>query len=145
MASQDSGYYSMINSTTNDACDSKETFSSILNNEDYQEQLDKVLEFYEDAAKSEPNYLLNKLLPLGAFQIQCGISPARTFSPAITISQPNKSNKISFGMFEWSQFIDLLAEKTNEFFNKPLISCSDKYAPVSFLCGDFCTVIMNGF
>lgn len=120
--------------------ESESTVSSTFSSESYERELDRILEAYENAAMLEYNYLLYTKFLLGTYEIGCGLSPARSFCPAITLSQCYKPIKLSFATFEWTTFIDLLCERMENFFNKPLSCCPDEYDPVIFPCGDFTKV-----
>lgn len=125
--SQDSGYNS------EEASDCDVTLSTV-SSMGYSQELDRILEKYEMAAKDEHYYLLHSTFPAGSYLVGCGLSPARTFSSAIMLYQENKPKKISFATFEWATFIDLLQHNT--FFNEH--QCEDAYESVKFPCGDFC-------
>jgi hypothetical protein len=57
-------------------------------NYDYSKDLDDILAKYEEAARWEYIYLLCNIFPLISnvnIQVQCGLSPARSFRSAIII------------------------------------------------------------
>lgn len=108
--------------------------------EEYDHDLNEILNKYEEAAQLENHYLLHSIFLAGGFQIGCGISPARTFSPVIILTQPYKLYKISFGLYEWNTFTEMINQKLTSFFNEPLDQYPDEYDTVTFPCGDFCKI-----
>lgn len=116
--------------------------SSVLSPICYDRQLEECLQKFEDAARRESFHLLNAAYYTDAYRIECGLSPARTFSSVITLSEPTKIGKISFNEFEWFTFVNVLHEKMCDFFNDPTVSGD----VVTFPCGDFIEVSqMIGF
>lgn len=117
-------------------------YSSVTSESHYEHDLDQVLQKYETAAQYENYYLLHTTFPAGAFEIGCGLSPARTFSPAVILRQPYKTESISFGHYEWMDLLEMLKLRNDDFFNEPLNAniVLDDYEPVTYSCGMFCTV-----
>ncbi|KAG5878536.1 hypothetical protein JTB14_008941 [Gonioctena quinquepunctata] len=70
--------------------------------EDYGD-LERKSEMFETAAKTEHQLL------------RVGISPARSFSPTVTIAQYFKPSKIYLGPHEWNDVIVLLQGKVDTF------------------------------
>ncbi|KAG5863249.1 hypothetical protein JTB14_008267 [Gonioctena quinquepunctata] len=63
---------------------------------------------YEEAIKSEHFYVLNTVFELDSdVSLHCGLTPARSFEPAIKLCQVENS-QISFNVFEWAIFINLM-------------------------------------
>ncbi|KAL1487680.1 hypothetical protein ABEB36_015657 [Hypothenemus hampei] len=102
----------------------------------YDRELEECLQKFEDAAKRETYHLLNTTYSTDAYQIEWGLSPARTFSPVVALSQTSKINKITFSEFEWITFINLIQEKICDFFNEPTVMGD----VVTLPCGDFAEV-----
>ncbi|CAH2009693.1 unnamed protein product [Acanthoscelides obtectus] len=107
----------------------------------YDRELDAILERYEEAAKNEDHYLLYTQFPNGSYQIGCGLSPARSFTPAVIVWNSSRL-KLSFSSYEWEQLITQLnvvtvkeTEEQEEEKNLP-----DKYDPVEIECGDYCRI-----
>ncbi|CAH2007046.1 unnamed protein product [Acanthoscelides obtectus] len=107
----------------------------------YDRELDAILERYEEAAKNEDHYLLYTQFPNGSYQIGCGLSPARSFTPAVIVWNSSRL-KLSFSSYEWEQLITQLnvvtvkeTEEDEEEKNLP-----DKYDPVEIECGDYCRI-----
>ncbi|XP_050509455.1 uncharacterized protein LOC126886517 [Diabrotica virgifera virgifera] len=105
------------------------------NNEDYNQELDRALENYEAAAKSEVFYLLATKYTLSDYEVQCGISPARSFSPAVILSQQYKPTRISLSAYEWYSFISIITQQIIDFFQSP-----DDLMHPTFPCEEYCTV-----
>ncbi|CAG9840707.1 unnamed protein product [Diabrotica balteata] len=51
--------------------------------ESYDHELDALVEKYEEAAKNETDYLLYTQFLNESYQVGCGLSPARTYTPAL--------------------------------------------------------------
>ena len=83
---------------------------------DYYGDVDTYLEMVEQAAKAESYHLLTLSFQLSTYMIQCGLSPARQFSPSIILKKPFHPAKISFSTYEWATFIDLLHKAQQDFF-----------------------------
>lgn len=110
-------------------------------NEQYMKAVDEIIEKYEEAARWEQNYLLNSAFPLNDYiQIQCGLSPARSFSAAIIMRNYVTGSKISFSTYEWHTLLDLLQRLKTDFFQAPIQGWPDEYDPVTHCCGDYATV-----
>lgn len=110
--------------------------------ESYNQRLDECLKNFEIAAKMEKYYLLYSTYWVNInFQVGCGLSPARSFSPVITLSRPNKSDIISFNSDEWNALIELSEQKIGEFFHN--LSVTSDYVP--FMCSDFVKVAQMTF
>ncbi|CAH1107069.1 unnamed protein product [Psylliodes chrysocephalus] len=134
MYSQDSGYGS--SSEFDFSLQPSSPTPSSGASEKYGRELDSLLEKYEEAAKNEVHYLLYTQFLQGSYQIGCGLSPARSFTPAVVI-QKGQSEKISFSSYEWEQLITLLQD--NNFFNE-IVDLPDEYDGIEFQCGDYCKV-----
>lgn len=102
--------------------------------ENYDYSIDKVLEMYEEAAKNEQYYLLHTKYPVinSALDIQCAISPARTFSPVVILQ--NGAAKIVLSIFEWQDMLVTLKLMQSNFFESSAPP-NTVAAPVS--CGEF--------
>lgn len=109
---------------------------------DYDKELNEILARYEEAASKETIYLLHTVFPLSTnyIQIQCGLSPARCFCPAVIIQHNFKPIRISFSTFEWSTFIELLRHLQIKFFATSIEGHRDEYEPVTHPCGDYITI-----
>lgn len=110
-------------------CDSSGEFSS----ESYSEELDRVLQRYEEAAKNEQFYLLqfSFLLKNSPYTIDCGLSPGRSFSPVVRIRM--QSAEITFSSYEWVDFLEALRKIQQEFFNNCNLTEADI---LPFYCDD---------
>lgn len=126
-----------------DESSSDDGFSEIsrFSSENYSDELDRVLEQYEEAAKSEQYYLLQFSfhLPHSYYTIECGLSPARSFSPVIRLQV--SAQKITFTSYEWTTFIGVLEKLQEEFFKNPSTD-ADSY-PIT--CGDFRNITLTRF
>lgn len=67
-----------------------------------------------------------------------GLSPARTFSAAITLRELFTPTTIWLVTFEWAILIELFKRKNNFFEYLPIYP--NKYDSVVFPGGDFCTI-----
>lgn len=108
--------------------------SGYFSEEDYSDQIDKILDMYETAAKNEKYYLFQSVFPVqkSSLELQCGLSPARTFSSVIILR--NQSQQISFSTYEWADIMDILRCLQKEFF-VPTYVDDGLAAPLQ--CGDF--------
>ncbi|XP_057658512.1 uncharacterized protein LOC130895308 [Diorhabda carinulata] len=116
MSSQDSGIVDIESDSSN-----------------YSSELDRILENYETAVKSENIYLLSTQYPISGYEVKCGISPARSFTPAVILSQHLKFSKISFSTYEWNTFISIMSQQI-------FLHTGDEFKPDSLPCGDYCTI-----
>lgn len=103
--------------------------------EEYNSNIDRVVNSYEEAVKNEIYYLLETTYQVYRYNISCGISPARSFSPAVILRKHLKPGKISFNVYEWSVLIATLTQKIDDFFHEDLPTY-----PISFPCGEYCTI-----
>lgn len=108
--------------------------SSSSSDNNYTAEVDKILKNYEFAAKSESVYLLSTQYSISGYEVKCGISPARSFTPAVILSQQFKFSKISFSTYEWQNFISIMTQQMNFFHT------GDEFKPDSIPCGDYCTI-----
>lgn len=111
-----------------------------FSSESYSDELDRVLEQYEEAAKSEQFYLLQFSFPLknSPYTIDCGLSPARNFCPIIRLRM--SSAKITFNSYQWTDFVNALRKTQDEFFNNYNMEEKD-YLP--FFCDDLQSISLN--
>lgn len=110
--------------------------------ESYNQEHDDCLKKFEIAAKMEKYYLLYSTYFVNInFQVGCGLSPARSFSSAITLSSLHNLSIISFSNHEWKRFIELSEQKVDDFFHDP--SVTSDY--VSYMCSDFTKVTQMSF
>lgn len=113
-----------------------------FSSENYSEELDRVLQKYEEAARREQFYLLQFSFQLknSPFTIDCGLSPARSFCPIIRLRM--QTSEITFNSYEWVEFVSALKTLQDEFFKKshvePVIG---EYLP--FFCDDFQSISMS--
>ncbi|KAL1516082.1 hypothetical protein ABEB36_000006 [Hypothenemus hampei] len=108
----------------------------------YDREIEECLQKFEDAARRESYHLLNTMYCTDTYQIECGLSPALTFSSVVVLSQPTQLNKITFSEFEWASLINVLEQKIYDFFDDPTVPGD----VVTFPCGDFVEVSqMIGF
>lgn len=100
------------------------------------DEIDRILDRYEEAAKEEQYYLLLSHFPLfnSDYQLQCGLSPARTFAPVIILQQ--QTTKIVFSTYEWYDLIQILQCVKANFFQVP--GFHEVSAPM--WCGDYIQV-----
>ncbi|KAJ8914706.1 hypothetical protein NQ315_017415 [Exocentrus adspersus] len=129
-ASSSSSGYNSASSSSMLAMDS--------DSEEYSKELDEILARYERAASMERIYLLHTVFPLltNCLLIQCGLSPARSFTPAIIIQHMYKPLKLSFSIYEWNALMELLQQLVDNFFSAPIEGCPDEYDPVMHKCDD---------
>lgn len=118
--------------------ESDSSFSSEFSSDSYSAELDRVLEQYEEAAKNERYYLLQFSfhLPRSYYTIECGLSPARSFSPVVRLQV--HAHSITFTSYEWSEFIIMLEKLHDDFFNGA--NDVDSY-PIA--CGDFPNITVS--
>lgn len=85
--------------------------------EDYCRELDNILQRYEIAAREEQYYLLQSVfkLPNSNYELQCGLSPARTFTPIILITRG--ACQITCSTYEWLDLINILKDIQTSFFH----------------------------
>lgn len=58
-------------------------------------EIDKISQFYEEQAKNEPNHLLYYIFNVHKnYEIRCGLSPARCFSPTISLRNIENQEKL---------------------------------------------------
>lgn len=123
------------------SCDSGffNTNESSFDSEEYSAELDRLLEQYEQAAKNEQYHLLQFSFHLvnSDYVIECGLSPARSFSPVVKLQM--QTNKIIFIATEWYEFINILMKLQNEFFKN---NC-DKHDCIPIACGDFPNITIS--
>lgn len=88
-----------------------------FSDKDYNAELDRTLQMYEEQAENETFYLLrfNLKLKNSAYELECGLSPARVFSPVI-ILKGDENNKIVCSTYEWTNLIDVLKQMQKDFF-----------------------------
>ncbi|KAJ8914869.1 hypothetical protein NQ315_014882 [Exocentrus adspersus] len=129
-ASSSSSGYNSASSSSMLAMDS--------DSEEYSKELDEILARYERAASMEGIYLLHTVFPLltNCMLIQCGLSPARSFTPAIIIQHMYKPLKLSFSIYEWNALMELLQQLVDNFFSAPIEGYPDEYDPVMHKCDD---------
>ena len=106
----------------------------------YYGDVDTYLDMIEQAAKAESYLLLTSSFQLSTYMIQCGLSPARQFSPSIILKKPFHPAKISFSTYEWATFIDSLYKVQQDFFEAPLPCFIDESDPAVTTCGDYITI-----
>lgn len=113
-----------------------------FSSENYSEELDRVLQRYEEAARRERFYLLQFSFQLknSPFTIDCGLSPARSFCPIIRLRM--QTSEITFNSYEWSEFVNALKTLQDEFFKKSNVELEiDDYLP--FFCDGFQSISMS--
>lgn len=95
---------SLINSSMNSSNLSMENHYS------YDDELERMWNKYQDDIQEEKYYILNSTFNLhndSCIYIECGLSPARDFKPAIKLKYKyNKDIQISFDMIEWVQVVN---------------------------------------
>ncbi|CAH1106496.1 unnamed protein product [Psylliodes chrysocephalus] len=132
MYSQDNGYGSEDSEFDVPITPSPpEPLSPSIVSEDYDHEIDSLLERYEEASKNEEYYLLYTQFPHDIGQIGCGLSPARSFTPAVVMHK-DQWEKVSFSSYEWEQLITHLRD--SNFFNEIV----DRPDDVEIKCGDYC-------
>lgn len=130
-SSFDSGFY--VNN------DEASPFSS--SDENYMAEIDRMLQRYEEAAKTEQFYLLqfSFVITNSHYTIDCGLSPARSFCPIIRLR--TQSTRITFSSYEWTEFVKMLRKLSVEFFKNSAEANDVDYLP--FFCGDLPFVTMS--
>lgn len=96
--------------------------SSDEENYDFSKGIDDILAKYE-AAQWEQIYLLNNVFLLTSnaqIQVQCGLSPAKSFSTVVILRNYITGKKLSFSTFERHTLLELLGDIVKEFFHPPL-------------------------
>lgn len=76
------------------------------NTDRYNEELNKILHHYENEVQNEKYLILSSQFTIGPYEVQCGFSKGRQFSPAVLISSNNLV--LSMDEFEWKTFIELI-------------------------------------
>ena len=127
--SEDSGYSS--SGVLSEDGSSRSSSSSMMG---YYGDVNTYLDMIEQAAKAESYLLLTSSFQLSTYMIQCGLSPARQFSPSIILKKPFHPAKISFSTYEWATFIDSLYKVQQDFFEAPLPCFIDEYDPAVTTC-----------
>lgn len=75
-------------------------------------EIDKILEYYDDAIDKETQYILNSTFFIDDFFIDCGLSVARNFQAAVNLRSKHENINISFNQYEWKEFIKTLKDST---------------------------------
>lgn len=88
----------------------------------YWDDIDKICDAYTTRILSESDFLLNSCYDIGqnVFSLQCGLSPARDFEPAIKILKKTDGAKITFCVIEWEDFVQQLRKFIETYFDKNL-------------------------
>lgn len=105
-----------------------------------EEEIDRLLDRYEDAAKQEKHFLLLSRFKLfnTDYEVQCGISPARTFSPVVIIK--HQLTEIVCSTYEWYELITTLQYAQTSFFPVPGFQVAIDSAPLYCGNGDYMKV-----
>lgn len=105
---------------------------------DYSANLDRILAMYEQTSKEEKYYLLlSSFKPINTeYELQCGLSPARTFSPVVIIQ--HHVAKIVCSTYEWTDLIAILLDLQKTFF-RAVVPDSDDTETISN--GDYMYIV----
>lgn len=86
----------------------------------YDAELERILARYEEAVRKEKRLINSTRYELNhpcAFSIECGLSAARTFNPAVRIiNKFNDDSNISFNKEEWDEFIKIIQKSVVDYF-----------------------------
>lgn len=88
----------------------------------YDDQLNKLFNYYEEAIQRETFLLCNVKIEnlLVNFTINCGLSPAMNFEPAVQIT--NQHGIISFCISEWVEFVRILKQLNDVYFDEKTVA-----------------------
>lgn len=93
----------------------------------YDHQLDKLFHRYEEALRCETYLLCNVDFDslLVDFTIQCGLSSAINFEPAIRLVKQDE--RISFCASEWIEFVGVLRHLNCVYFNEETVTSTPRF------------------
>lgn len=81
-------------------------------------QFEKQYNKYMEEIKSEGPFLLcsHYIIEGSPFELQCGMSFARNFEPAVRLVNNQNKAKISFNRFEWKELVQIFIHSLSTFF-----------------------------
>lgn len=102
---------------------------------DYMAEVDRALNMFEAMSKDEKYFLLKSSfkVPKTTFELGCGLSPARSFSPVIILKQTNQ--QLIFSTYEWAEMMDVFHDLLTDFFSCQDTRNGEVHPPIK--CGEF--------
>lgn len=90
----------------------------------------KLIEF---GTSKKTNLLLHLIFPICInFEIHCGLSPARSFSPVISLQSTDNGPIILFNYFEWYDFIEAVTKISSNFY-EPVTKISTSLTSINLI------------